>query len=183
MKLLHVGSGGAGRESVMLEDFRAEEWEHVRVDIDPSVSPDVVDDIRTLAQFENHSCDGIYSSHNLEHLHSFEVPLALAAFNRVLRPGGLLFCVVPDFQMACAMIGENKPLETIYESPAGPITAMDMVFGYRPFTLHNQYQMHRCGFTVDLMRRFYTEAGFTKIRVQKGQGYDIWGLAEKHKSV
>lgn len=179
--LLHVGCGYAQREQVGLRDYLGEDWQHIRVDIDPDVKPDVIDDIRKLSQFADNSADGIYSSHNLEHLHPNDALDALKSFLRVLRPGGSMFALVPDIQIACQWVAEGKGLETIYNSPMGPITPIDMIYGHRGLTYANQYQIHRCGYTVDSMRWLVNEAGFTQMRVLKGQGFDIWAYGEKHK--
>jgi len=179
-KLLHIGCGGAGREQVMLEDFRREEWDHLRVDIDSNVLPDVVDDMRTLVTVEDSSVDGVYSSHNLEHLHPNDSLKAMQTFLRVLKPGGIFFAVVPDVQIACEWIARGDGLKTIYQSAAGPITPIDMVYGYRPFTFDNPFQMHRMGFTVAIMDWMIREAGFTQCKVQNGSGFDVWAYGEKN---
>lgn len=44
------------------------------------------------------SVDVVYSSHMLEHLSRAEAKVALAEFNRVLEPGGVLRLVVPDIR-------------------------------------------------------------------------------------
>lgn len=179
-KLIHVGCGAAGREQVMLEDFRGDDWMHIRVDVDPEVDPDVVDDIRVLRTFDHRSVDGVYASHVLEHLHPNEAMAAIKSFMRVLRPGGIIFAMVPDIGLACEWVARGAGLDVIYESPGGPITPIDMIYGYRPYTLHNPYQVHRCGYTVDSLKGLFVESGCTKVKVRKGPGFDLWALAEKH---
>jgi SAM-dependent methyltransferase len=159
--------------------FRENDWHHIRVDIDVKVDPDVVDDIIHLKKFSDGSADGIYSSHNLEHLHRDDAVIAIATFRKVLKPGGLCVVGVPDFQMACEWIGKGDGFKTIYESPAGPITPYDMVFGYHRLTRNNPHQQHRNGFTVEYLSRIFAYAGFTSATVMRGEGCDIWAFASK----
>src|SRR5215471_17121378 len=63
--------------------FRGSEWDEIRVDIDPGVNPDYVCSITALTPVTTDSADAVWSSHNLEHVHRHEVPLALAEFFRV----------------------------------------------------------------------------------------------------
>ena len=172
--LLHVGCGH--ERGVPVAQFQ--DWEQIRVDIDPTVGPDVVDDIRELSQFGNESADAVYSSHNLEHLSELEVPLALSSFCRVLRPGGIAFIMVPDFRLACEWVSKGKGEDVIYNSPAGPITPVDMIFGYRPWSA-NEWQRHRTGFTVSSLRTRMFSAGFRRVSVTEGQGFDIIGVGDK----
>lgn len=177
--LLHVGCGGAGREAVAVDLFQKEEWCHVRLDIDVNVQPDVVDDIRYLQNVADESVDGIYSSHNLEHLHPYDLPLALQAFRRVLKKGGVIVCLVPDFQLACERVAEGNT-EPVYVSPAGPIYAMDMIFGYRRYTKDNPFQMHRNGFTPQYMNNILATHEFRDIVVsRRPELYDIVAQATK----
>ncbi len=58
------------------------------------VEVDVIDDGETLGTFEDGSVDFVISSHLLEHC---EDPIgSLLTHLRVLKPGGILFCAVPD---------------------------------------------------------------------------------------
>ena len=175
--LLHVGCGHSQYEHVHVSDFR--EYRHIRVDIDPRVQPDVIDDIRTLAHFENESADAVFSSHNLEHLDEDDVVLALRTFWRVLKPDGVAFLMVPDFRLACEWIGAGRADETVYISPAGPITPLDMVFGFRPWTKENEWQRHRTGFTLQRLNRALAAAGFKKYYSQQGAAFDLISVGEK----
>lgn len=175
--LLHVGCGHAQKEHVPVAQFQ--DWNHVRVDIDPKVRPDVIDDIRTLETVENESVDGVFSSHNLEHLEAEDLPLALRTFWRVLKPGGICVILVPDLELACAEVAKGNGDVTIYESPAGPICPIDMIYGYRPWTRDNPWQRHRNGFTVASLRAALSNAGFALVNVCKGQLFDIIGVADK----
>lgn len=177
--LLHVGCGRNGRQNTH-HLFHGSEWKHVRFDIDVTCEPDIVGDMRTLVGIEDGSVDAVYSSHNLEHLHYNEVFDALKNFRRVLRDRGQLVIVVPDFRLACAKVAEGQGLDTLYVSPAGPITALDMIFGFRPYTEHNAYMQHRTGFTTLWLRNVLIDQGFSIVETcSPDNGYDIWAFARK----
>jgi hypothetical protein len=81
--LLHVGCG-PNRKEQTTRGFNTPEWHELRLDIDPSVAPDVVGTMTDMAAVADASVDAIFSSHNLEHLEAHEVPVALKEFLRVL---------------------------------------------------------------------------------------------------
>lgn len=177
-KVLHVGCGNSGRENTH-HSFHGPEWEHIRCDIDPTVNPDVVDDMRHLASVPSESVDAVFSSHNLEHLHYNDVFDALTSFLRVLKDRGRLVVVVPDFELACEQVVRGEGLHTLYNSAAGPITPLDMIFGMRAMTHGNPYMQHRTGFTDKWLRNVLVDQGFAAVEVVTTEGYDIWAFARK----
>ena len=78
------------RKDQTTRGFNTPEWHELRLDIDPSVGPDVVGTMTDMAEVISESVDAIFSSHNLEHLEAHEVPVALQEFRRVLKPDGHL---------------------------------------------------------------------------------------------
>src|SRR3954451_8011278 len=95
--VLHVGCG-VKLPHKLHQAFHTPEWRELRLDIDPNVQPDIVGSITDMRMVETASVDAVWSSHNLEHLYAHEVPVALAEFYRVLRPGGFLLITMPDLQ-------------------------------------------------------------------------------------
>ena len=93
--------------------------------------PDIVGTVTDLSVFPDGSVDGVWSSHNIEHLHDHEVPLALAEFRRVLKPTGVALVTTPDIEEVAKLVVDGKLDQVAYVSPAGPITALDMIFGHR----------------------------------------------------
>jgi predicted SAM-dependent methyltransferase len=162
MKVLHVGCGPARVPEVL---FPPAEWAETRLDIDPSVAPDIVASITDLPVADA-SFHAVYSSHNMEHLTPHDVPVALAEFRRVLAPGGFAMIAVPDLQQAARAIAEGKGGEVAYEAPCGPITAFDIVFGWAPATANNPWMSHRCGFTLDTLHALLCAAGFKDVVVR-----------------
>ena len=90
----------------------------------------------------------IFSSHNIEHIYPHEVNVALKEFLRVLTPDGFVVLTCPDLQSVCEAVANNKLLEPLYVSPAGPISPIDILYGHRGFIAQgNHFMAHRCGFT------------------------------------
>ena len=83
-KVLNVGGGS---KSIALPPQYAE-FEHILLDIDPSDSPDIVCDARSLQDLEPEQFDAVYCSHNLEHYFWHDVPRVLDGFTHVLKPNG-----------------------------------------------------------------------------------------------
>ena len=146
-KLLHSGCGPK-RKDRTTRGFNSPEWDEIRLDIDPSVSPDVIGTMTDMSAVGSSSVNAIFSSHNIEHLYPHEVPAALAEFNRVLTEDGFVVITCPDLQSVCALIAEDKLTQPAYTSPAGPIAPLDILYGHRPaMAKGNLYMAHRCGFT------------------------------------
>ena len=103
-KLLNVGCGPQGRQHGFL-GFK--DWQEVRLDIDPSVQPDVLGTMTDMSAVATASIDAIVSSHNIEHLYPHEVPQALAEFVRVLKDDGLLLITCPDLQSVCERVARG----------------------------------------------------------------------------
>ena len=82
-KFLHVGCGQAKKENTT-QVLKEDSWDEVRLDIDPSVKPDIVGDILDLNVIDDNSYDAVFSSHNIEHVFMHEVKIALSEFKRVL---------------------------------------------------------------------------------------------------
>ena len=175
---LHVGCGSRAA-SGLHPAFTAPGWSELRLDIDPAVEPDVVASITDMAPVADRCVDAVFSSHNLEHLEAHEVPRALAEFHRVLRPGGMLLVTLPDLEAVARLVVEGKLEETVYESPAGPVAPIDMLFGFRPFLALGATPMsHRTGFTLDTLRGHLLAAGFEEQKLWR-EGLDLWAMVRR----
>jgi predicted SAM-dependent methyltransferase len=185
-QLLHVGCGPVRIERLPM-CFRTDQWQELRFDIDPRVQPDIVGSMTDMRMLGDASVDAIWSSHNLEHLDSFAVPLALAEFKRVLKPDGFALIAVPDLRAVARHIAADQLAQPLYESPAGPISALDIVFGHQASLLAgNAYMAHRTGFTSTTLGHCLLAAGFDEVRVHEGHRWDLWAVAtmpETHASV
>jgi ubiquinone/menaquinone biosynthesis C-methylase UbiE len=128
------------------------------------------------------SVDAVFSSHNIEHIYPHEVPVALAEFLRVLKPEGFLVVTCPDLQSVCALIAEDKLIEAAYESPAGPIAPIDILYGHRAaMAKGNLFMAHRCGFTQRTLAGTIKQSGFGNIASMRRTHpfYDLYALATK----
>lgn len=178
-KFLHVGCGPK-RKDRTTPGFTEHEWQELRFDIDPDVKPDIVGSMLDMSAVKTASVDAIYSSHNIEHLYPHEVPLALAEFKRVLLPDGYIVITCPDLQSVATLIAQDKLTDPAYESPAGPIAPLDILYGHRSsMAIGNLYMAHRCGFTEKVLRATLQLAGFISVATAKRGHpcYDLWALA------
>ncbi|MBL8796722.1 MAG: methyltransferase domain-containing protein [Planctomycetia bacterium] len=166
--VLHVGCGPR-RHDTLHPRFQTPGWRELRLDIDERVQPDLVASVTSMPAVANASADAVWCSHNLEHLHPDEVPLALAEFRRVLKPGGFALIAVPDLQAAAELVVADRAGEVAYSSPAGPITALDLIYGFRGYTRDNPYMLHRTGFTARTLIRTLAQAGFARVQVERRQ--------------
>ena len=176
--VLNVGCGYSARQGLH-PAFQGAEWRELRLDIDPSVNPDIVCSMTDMNPVGNGSIDAIWSSHNLEHLNRHEVPVALSEFLRVLRPGGQMLLTLPDLQRVAELVASDALEDEAYLSPSGPITPLDMIFGHTPSLARgNQHMAHKTGFTARTLRQLLVDAGFTGVTLQR-EGYALWARAFK----
>ncbi len=176
--VLHVGCGSY-RPDALHPDYQAPEWQEIRLDINPETNPDVVASMTDMGNVRSDSVDAIWNSHALEHLHAYEVPVALAEFHRVLRPGGHVFLRTPDLQKTAEMLLEVGPLGVAYKSPGGPITPLDMLFGHSASIAAGYHEMtHKTGFTEDSLKELFHRSGFVRV-VTRRHRFDLWGRGEK----
>lgn len=176
-RVLHVGCGPArpGRLPVC---FKTGGWQEIRLDIDPGVRPDIIASITDLSLVESGSMDAVWSSHNVEHLNAHEVPQALAEFRRVLKPDGFALITLPDMRAVARYIAEDRLDQPLYQSPVGPITPLDIMFGHQASIAHgNHYMAHRTAFTATTLGQALVEAGFEEVRVHEGRRWDLWAIA------
>lgn len=178
---LHVGCGPKQKNRTT-KGFNTEQWLEKRFDIDESVNPDIVGTMTDMSAVEDGTMDAIYSSHNIEHLYPHDVGVALNEFKRVLAADGFVVITCPDLQSVCALIAEDKLTDAAYQSPAGPIAPLDILYGHRPAMARgNLYMAHRCGFTQKVLSGTLRAAGFESVVTQRRVHpyYDLWAVASK----
>jgi len=175
--VLHVGCGRKPLDS----RFPASQWREIRLDINPAVKPDVVASITDMKPVATSSVDAVWSSHNVEHLFAHEVPLALGEFLRVLKPDGFLLITMPDLQEIARHVADGKLEETLYESPAGPVSPIDILYGHRPSIARGDvYMAHKTGFTAATLLQKLGDAGFRDAEVQVDRpSFSLWAKAFK----
>ena len=170
---LHVGCGPQYKSQI--KGFDNENWKEIRFDIDEKVNPDIVGTLLDMSAVEAGSVDAIYSAHNIEHVFPHEVPIVLREFHRVLKDDGMVVLVCPDLQSVCEAVVDDKLLQPLYESAAGPISPIDILYGHRPAIARgNEYMAHKGGFTYSVLNDAFIEAGF-KMNYG-GRNPDRWEL-------
>lgn len=177
LSVLHVGCGPRN-PTALPAALRTRYWREVRLDANPAMQPDIVASITDMRQVADSSMDAVYSSHNLEHVYPHEAPRALQEFARVLKPDGLCLVLCPDLQTIGQMIEEGRLFEPIYQSPAGPIAPIDILYGHRAsMAAGNLYMAHKGGFTARDLAQLMREAGFAKVAVTRDPArFELWAL-------
>jgi predicted SAM-dependent methyltransferase len=177
---LHVGCGPK-RKNQTTPEFATQNWQEVRLDINPAVCPDVIGSMTDMPAVASGSVDAVFSSHNIEHLYPHEVPVALAEFYRVLAKDGFLVITCPDLKSVCALVAQDRLTDPAYESPAGPIAPMDIIYGYREAMAQgNLFMAHRTGFTEKVLIAMLQEAGFVGVAsMTRPSVFDLWAIATK----
>jgi protein O-GlcNAc transferase len=177
--VLHVGCGPRDHSSLHHE-FRGPDWHEVRLDVDPGVKPDVVASITDMSPVPSASVDAIWSHHNIEHIFAHEVPVALAEFFRVLRPGGEALIATPDLQAVARAIAAGRLEEALYRSEAGDISALDIVYGLRSdIEQGREYMAHRTGYTLKTLGRKLSQAGFVQVQVARAEDFELYARGRR----
>jgi SAM-dependent methyltransferase len=175
--LVNLGCGPKG--SAWLPPMFAD-WRELRVDMDATVAPDILADITDLSSIETGSVDAVWSAHCVEHLFLYQVGSAVAEAYRILVDGGFYCLIVPDLQAIAEYIANDRLHEVVYESPAGPVIAHDMLFGFGPQLARGRTSMaHKCGFTPTLLLQKLQEAPFAEIVLRRRSNQELAAVACK----
>jgi ubiquinone/menaquinone biosynthesis C-methylase UbiE len=177
-KVLNVGGNN---KKIPLPPQYAD-FEHLLLDIDPKVLPDIVCDARKLTTLEAGQFDAVFCSHNLEHYYRHDVPKVLAGFLHVLKDGGFAQIFVPDInQVMRVTIERGLDIDDVlYQSPIGPITVLDVLYGLGVEIEQSgqDFFAHKTGFTQKSLSTALGKSGFSKI--YSGVGHlEIGALAFK----
>jgi hypothetical protein len=125
----------------------------------------------------SHSFDGVWSSHCLEHLYAHEVTSALSEFRRILKMTGFALITSPDLESVASLILEHGIGHVAYQSPMGPITPHDMLFGHTASIARgNIFMAHNTGFTCASLGQQLLDAGFPVV-LAKRENFALWTLA------
>ena len=164
-KLLHVGCGGG----TLPEYLR--EYEEVRLDIDEEVAPDIVASMTNLGEIGKY--DVVLCQHALEHLHEYDVDVALKEFYRVLNKDGGVVTFVPDLE------GVEPTDEVILDTPSGGMSGLDLLYGFREATIVNHHMRHLTGFISKTLKDKLIKAGFKKVKILRLGDYNLMGVGVK----
>src|SRR5215472_12892671 len=159
-------------------------WDHVLLDIDRRVKPDVVCDARNLGSLQGAMYDAVYCSHNLEHYYRHDTRKVLTGFMHVLKADGFAEIRVPDLQSVMRRIVQSELdiEDVLYVSRLGPITARDVFYGYgKEIEASGQdYYAHKTGFTPKSLFHTLKAAGFVDVFVSVNvDAFDLRAYAFK----
>lgn len=178
-KVLHVGCGQK-RKGQLPKIFQGDDWQEIRLDISPSVKPDIVADIMDMHPVADGSVEAVFSSHNIEHVYIYQVQQVLGEFHRVLRLGGVAFITCPDLQAIAFAVAQGGLEKKLYDSPSGVITPLDILYGHTASMAKGQHYMaHKCGFSAETLGRRMQMAGFRDVMVERDKDYNIWARGTK----
>lgn len=178
-QVLHVGCGPA-RLANLPAHFQTGSWSELRLDIDESVEPDIIGTMLEMGLVADESVDAVYSSHNIEHVFPHEVVVALREFHRVLRSDGFAVILCPNIQAVAKAVAKGNLMDPLYVSPAGPISAIDIMYGHRvAIAAGKTYMAHKTGFTAATLAAHLKQAGFRSIVVAADNVYGLHCLAYK----
>lgn len=178
--VINAGCGplGSGRLPAIFHD-----WQQLRVDLDPAVDPDVIADITDMAAIPSGYADAVWSSHCVEHLYAHQVGQAFAEIFRVLGDQGFACIIVPDLQAIGTYLSSDRLHEVIYDSPAGPVTAHDTLFGFEPAIMRSRTRMaHHCGFTPTLFLQRLSEVLFAEVVLRRLSTFELAAVVRKQAS-
>ena len=179
--LLHVGCASLNISHI--KGFIIDDWTEIRFDIDESRNPDIVGTLTDMSLVQTGSVDAIYSAYNIDHIYPHEVPTALSEFFRVLKDDGMAIIKCPDIQSVCEAVAKGKLLEPFYNSPVGPISPIDILFGNRKAVAKgNEFMAKKGGFIYSVLDRALHQAGFEVRyggRVKNGRELSIVAFKQK----
>lgn len=177
--VLHIGCGSPNPEKLH-PTFRGPEWHEVRLDIDVNAKPDIIADMIDMRMVPDASVDAVWSSHNMEHLYPHQVPIALKEIFRIIKPEGFFLVTMPDIQTVASYVAHGMLADPLYDSPAGPITPIDIMYGLRSAIARgNTFMAHRTAFTAKTLGEEMRDAGFTNILVRR-EWVDLWAVGHKY---
>lgn len=170
--VLNVGAGKSTiASSIFAEDLVG--LKEYRMDIDKKNDPDICADVTNLSGVESEIVDVVYTSHMLEHLDYFKVIPVIKDFLRITKKGGFVRAVVPNLKAIAAEIARGDLLPPVYQSPGGPISPIDILFGHRESIVRGQEPMrHKTGFTKESFQSMLNAAGISDYNVQE-IGFDL----------
>ena len=180
-KFLHVGCGPNYKKDTT-QAFASEDWQEIRLDIDKSVNPDIIASVLDLSAIESASFNAVFSSHDIEHVFAHEVSIMLRGFLRILNNDGFFVVNCPNLIPVARLIAEDKLTETIYTSPLGPISPLDILHGHgAAIEQGNEFMAHKTGFTPKSLNAALLDAGFKSIGMvaRDERPWDIWAVATK----
>lgn len=131
---------------------RSEGWINIDNSESPHIKKDLLLDGRKLDEhFEDNSVHEIYAGHFLEHLYPQEAFDFVSMSYKLLKPGGILGLVTPDFLFIVQQYLAGDPRFTI------PELIETYIFSYK------QESVHRTFWDVPELTELFIRNGFTNV--------------------
>jgi predicted SAM-dependent methyltransferase len=127
-------------------------WINVDISTSPHIKADLILDGRCLDEnFGDGTVDEIYAGHFLEHLYPQEAEDFVAMCYKILKPGGVLGLVTPDFKYIAEGYLKGDPEFRVEE------LIDTFLFSYK------QESVHRTLWDFDSMKELFLRHGFKDI--------------------
>ena len=159
MKVLNIGSGPP---TIPIPPYYTG-WDVVRLDTEAKNCPDLLMDAMNLCDLDENQFDAVYGSHILEHIYPAVLPRFLEGVHHVLKIDGYAEFRVPDGLAACRVAAEENNLNAYcYTSPAGPIMAWDILYGWLPFQYRfGEAMAHHSAYSTKSLGELLHRHGFS----------------------
>lgn len=165
--VVNIGPGNVKlKDSGFTEDLV--DYNEITVDLDKSNNPTILSDMTNLSQLKSNSVNCVYSSHSLEHIAPHKISNCLAEWYRVIKPSGEIRIIVPNLKFISNYISSGKILDVVYESDAGPVSAIDIIYGHRGYIASgNEFMQHKTGFTKESAEIILQINNYSHFKVQE----------------
>jgi predicted SAM-dependent methyltransferase len=134
----------------------------INIDILPSSSDVMTDNVATLQKINDETVELIYACHVLEHFGRHEYLNVLRCWHKKLKSGGKIMIAVPDFNAAARWYLKNGRLEDV----------LGLISGGQK----NEYDFHKVIFDFETLRGNLESMGFTDISL-----YDCHETSHSHQ--
>lgn len=176
--MLHMGS--SSKRISQIKPFYQNGWRETRLDLMADCEPDIVCDVLDMQTIPSAAYQSVYSSHNIEHVFAYQARAVLKDTRRLVADGGFALIRTPDMQKIARIFAEKGPDAVLYESPAGPITAHDTLYGKDSILADGRHYMaHKCGFSAQSLCDALMASDFARVHVQR-KGFELYALALTH---
>lgn len=169
---------GCGKSPLSDQTSYFNDWREIRVDAFENDTAEIISSILDLKEIQTGSIDAVWASHIVEHCYFHELPDVFNSIIRVLKDDGFAVITVPDLASIADKI-KTGLLDTIYESSAGPITAIDILYGSRLHIQKGEIGMqHKTGFTEKSMSQILSSLNIKALT--KTQSYEVVSVLYKN---
>jgi SAM-dependent methyltransferase len=150
----------------------------------------LVHDLTKPLPFQTSSIGFIYASHVLEHLYLADAQRLLLECRRVLRPGGVIRLVVPDFHsFVVEYMGKKNGSSTSAEKAYAADTLNEKLAFRKPsppegnvvfrfYAIWKDFHSHKWMYDADSLARYLSEADFQEVSEKGFRESDIPGIEE-----